>query len=215
MDLDRFSRTKMLFKDNFAKLQNAKILILGVGGVGGFCLDGLYRSGVCDIVIVDFDTFEITNQNRQIGSESLDEYKVEVLARKYPNIKTIKTKINQAWVDGFDFSSFDIVVDAIDDMNAKVAVALKCHEKLISATGGAKKINPEFIKTASIWKTYGDALAKKFRYELKKANFRDDFICVFSNEEPKCENLGSCVVVTGSFGLRLASLVIERILKLS
>ncbi len=83
---DRFSRTRLLFEDNFEKLQNSKVLLLGVGGVGGFCLDSLYRTGIGEITIVDFDTFEVTNQNRQLGSEAIGMSKVERMKELYSGI---------------------------------------------------------------------------------------------------------------------------------
>ncbi len=210
--MDKFSRCRLLFGDDFKKIQNSKILLLGVGGVGGFCLDALWRSGVENITIVDFDSFEITNQNRQLGSENLGEVKVDVMCRLYPGVKGFNLKVTPSWVESFDFEKFDLVIDAIDDMPAKVAIANKCSEKLISSMGGAKKTDPTQIEIASIWKTHGDALAKKFRYELKKSGFSKDFTVVFSPESPKCQGLGSFVSVTGSFGLTLASLAVKKII---
>ncbi|MDX1808437.1 MAG: tRNA threonylcarbamoyladenosine dehydratase [Sulfurospirillaceae bacterium] len=209
--MDRFTRSRIIFGEDFDKIRNAKIILLGVGGVGGFCLDALYRSGVKDITIVDFDTFDITNQNRQLGSEELGRVKVEVMKERYKGIEAIELKITKNWVENFDFTPYDLVIDAIDDMPAKVAVANKCYTKLISSTGGAKKLDPTRIKITSVWKTYSDGLAKKFRYELKKSGFSGDFNVVFSDEEPNCKDLGSFVGVTGSFGLTLASLAIKKI----
>ncbi|MBE0491646.1 MAG: ThiF family adenylyltransferase [Sulfurospirillum sp.] len=211
--MDRFQRCRLLFGDDFEKIQNAKILLFGVGGVGGHCLDALYRSGVSDITIVDFDTFEITNQNRQLGSENLGAIKVEALKKTYPSITALHVKVTPQWVDAFDFDAYDVVLDAIDDIPAKVAIALKTHKKLISSMGGAKRIDPSKIITSTIWKTYGDGLAKKFRYELKKAGFKQKFEVIFSSEEPKCVPKGSFVGVTGSFGLMLASRAIAFVLK--
>ena len=207
----RFDRVRKIFRDDFKKIQNAKILLLGVGGVGSFCLDCLYRSGVKDITIVDFDRFDVTNQNRQIGSENIGELKVEVLKRLYPQIKTINAKVDEEWIESFDFFPYDLVLDAIDDIKAKVALAKKVYPKLISSTGSAKKCSPTNIKVDSIWKTYGDAFAKKFRNELKKAKFDKDFLAIFSPEEPKCKDNGSFVGVTGSFGLTMCSEAIKRI----
>ena len=209
----RFQRCRSIFGEDFKKLQSAKILLLGVGGVGGFCLDCMYRSGIQDITIVDFDSFDITNQNRQIGSEAVGAIKVAHLKKLYPCITPIETKVTKQWCEEFDFSSYDLVIDAIDDMHAKVALALIVGDKLISATGGAKKLDPTKIETASIWKTHGDALAKKFRYELKKSGFSGDFPVVFSPEEPKCTDLGSFVGVTGAFGLALCSLAVGEVTK--
>jgi len=208
----RFTRCRILFGDNFEKIQNSKVLLLGVGGVGGFCLDSLYRTGVKNITIVDFDTFEITNQNRQLGSEAIGMSKVERMKELYSGIEGYNLKITPDWVEEFDFEPFDLVIDAIDDMPAKVAIAMKCSDKLISSMGGAKKLDPTKIEIVDIWKTYNDGLAKKFRSELKKIGFKKKFDLVFSSELPNCKDLGSFVGVTGSFGLTLSSLALKKLL---
>ncbi len=207
----RFARCRELFGKDFEKISQAKVLILGVGGVGSFTLDCLYRSGIKDITIVDFDSYDITNQNRQIGSEHIGKIKVDVLANLYKGIKKINTKIDNEWVEHFDFSPYDIVIDAIDDMGAKVAIAKKCAPKLISSMGSARKCDPTKIEAASIWKTYGDPFAKKLRYELKKSGFKGDFLAIFSPEAPRCSTKGSFVGVTGSFGLAICAKAIERV----
>ena len=207
----RFARCRTLFGESFACLREAKVLILGVGGVGSFALDCLYRTGIHDITIVDYDRYDITNQNRQIGSEHVGEVKVEVLERLYPGIKKIYAKIDNDWVEKFDFEPYDVVIDAIDDIKAKVAIAKKCAPKLISSMGSARKCDPTKIEAASIWKTHGDPFAKKIRYELKKAGFTGDFLAIFSPESPRCKEKGSFVGVTGAFGLALCAKTIERI----
>ena len=210
---DRFSRTKLLFGDDFEKLQNKKVLLLGVGGIGGFCLDSLYRTGIGSITVIDFDTFEITNQNRQLGSEAVGTIKVERMKELYAGIETYILKITPLWVEEFDFEPFDLIIDAIDDMPAKVAIAKKVSHKLISSMGGAKKLDPTKIEITDIWKTHTDGLAKKFRSELKKIDFKKKFDVVFSSELPNCKELGSFVGVTGSFGLALSALAIKKLLK--
>jgi len=87
------------------------------------------------------------------------------------------------------------------------------YKKLIMSTGSAKRFDTSKIEVASIWKTSGDALARKIRNELKKAKFDRNFIVVFSPEEDKCKEKGSCVAVTGAFGLTICSEAIKRILK--
>ncbi len=210
--IDRFSRCRLLLEDNFEKLQNSTVLLLGVGGVGGFCLDSLYRTGIGHITIVDFDSFEITNQNRQIGSDMIGMSKVDRMKELYSGIEGYDLKVTVEWVNEFDFEPFDLVIDAIDDMPAKVAIAQKCSHKLISSMGGAKKLDPTKIEIVDIWKTHTDGLAKKFRTELKKVNFNKKFDVVFSSELPNCKDLGSFVGVTGSFGLALSSLAIKKLL---
>ncbi len=208
----RYSRCRDLFGEDFETIQNAKLLLLGVGGVGGVALDALVRTGVKDITIVDFDTFEESNQNRQLLSEAVGEKKVEVFQRNFPDLTAIDAKVSEEWCKEFDFSRYDLVLDAIDDIPAKVALAHAVSKKLISALGGAKRIDPTKIAFSTIWKTYGDPLAKKFRYELKKSGFKGDFDVVFSTEEPKNSSMGSFMGVTASMGLALASLAIKRIL---
>ncbi len=211
MDL-RFDKCKKLFKDDFTKLQNAKVLVLGIGGVGGFVVECLAKSGIGSITVVDYDSFDETNKNRQLYAEYVGEKKVEVFSKKFECVEAVFTKVDEKWVESFDFEKFDVVVDAIDDIPAKVAVAKKCSSKLISSMGSAKRIDPILIEVKGIWKTYGDKLAKKFRYELRKSGFKDDFDVVFSSEEPKCEELGSFMAVTGSFGLIICSLVVKRLI---
>ena len=210
----RFERCRMLFGDeDFDKLQNAKILILGVGGVGSYALDCLYRSGVSDITIIDHDTYEESNQNRQIGSEAVGESKIKTLAALYPGIKTIHQCMNMVWVASFDFEPYDIVIDAADSTMVKIEVAKKCYAKLIMSVGSAKRYDTSKIEVASIWETYGDALARKIRNELKRAKFNKNFTVVFSPEVDKCKEKGSFVGVTGTFGLTICSEVVKKIIK--
>ena len=214
MDL-RFQRCELLFgEEDFAKIQKAKILILGVGGVGSYALDCLYRSGVSDITILDYDTFDESNQNRQIGSEAVGELKTEALKNLYPTITTINQQMNMAWVEEFDFEPYDIIIDAADTTKVKIEIAKKCFKKLIMSTGSAKRFDSSKIEVASIWKTSGDRLARKIRNELKKAKFDRNFTVIFSPEEDRCKEKGSFVGVTGAFGLTACSEAIKRIIKL-
>jgi len=210
----RFERCRMLFGDeDFAKLQNAKILILGVGGVGSYALDCLYRTGVSDITILDFDVYDETNQNRQIGSEAVGMVKVDRLKELYPEVKTINQRMNMVWVAGFDFDPYDIVIDAADSTMVKIEVAKKCFNKLIMALGSAKRYDASKIEVTSIWETYNDKLARKIRNELRRAKFDRNFTVVFSPEDDKCKEKGSCVAVTGAVGLTVCSEVIKKILE--
>jgi len=210
----RFQRCELLFgKEEFSKIQKAKILILGVGGVGSYALDCLYRSGVSNITILDYDRYDETNQNRQIGSEAVGELKTEALKKLYPSITTINQQMNMVWVETFDFEPYDIIIDAADTTKVKIEIAKKCFKKLIMSTGSAKRFDASKIEVASIWKTSGDRLARKIRNELKKAKFDRNFTVVFSPEEDKCKEKGSFVGVTGAFGLTVCSEAIKKILK--
>lgn len=211
--VDRFTRSRWIFGDKFQKLQDSKVLVCGCGGVGGVCIDALYRSGVGHITAIDCDKFDITNQNRQIGSENIGEYKTDVFARLYPGLKTLNLQLTPSVISEFDFSEFDLIIDCIDDIPAKVAIAKICSKRLLSSMGGAKRLDPTKIKVTSIWKTTNDPFARKIRYELKKAGFKGDYKVVFSTEAPNCVNLGSFIGVTASFGLNLASLAVNRLIK--
>lgn len=212
----RHTRTKLVFgEEAFGKLQNAKILLLGVGGVGSFCLDCLYRSGVRDITMIDFDVYDETNKNRQMHSEMHEgESKVLALKSHYPEVEALNLRITPEWVEEFDFEPYDLILDAIDDMKAKIAIIQKCHPKLISSVGSAKRLDPTLIEVCSIWKTHGDPLAAKIRAELRKRDFKGDFTCIFSSELPRIKEKGSFVGVTGSFGLAMCSLALRKIANL-
>lgn len=210
----KYERIRILFQDDFSKLQNAKIILLGVGGVGSYCLDCLVRSGVSDITIVDFDTYDETNQNRQMWSELHEgELKVEALQKHYPNVKTINVRIDEQWIWDFDFDEYDLVLDAIDDTKAKLALAQKCYKKLISSFGSAKRLDPTKVEVADIWKTYGDKFGSKIRYELRKRGFNKKYKAIFSNEEAVTKEKGSFMGVTATFGLTMCAEAIKFIRK--
>lgn len=208
----KHARCKLLFGDDFTKLQKAKIILLGVGGVGSFALDGLYRTGIEDITIVDYDKYDETNQNRQIGSDKVGEVKVLRLKELYPNVTPINQKIDKEWIDNFDFSSYDLILDAIDDIDAKVHLIKNHYKKLITSAGSAKRLDPTKIEYMNIFKTYNDPFVRKIRERLKKEKFTKNFKVIFSSELPNCKELGSFVGVTGSFGLTMSSIAIQKLL---
>ena len=207
-----FDRVKPLLKDNFTKLENVNILLIGVGGVGGVCLDCLIRSGAKNITVVDFDTFDETNQNRQLYSELyLGKSKVYALKEHYKIIDVIEQRIDKEWVEKFDFDRFDIVLDAIDDREAKIALAFKCHKKLISSFGSAKRLDPTKVLVDDIWKTYGDRFGSKIRYELRKRGFNKKYRVIFSSEEAVVKENASFMGVTATFGLTMCAEVLKKI----
>ena len=213
MQNDRFTRIRWLFgEDGFSRLQSAKVLVCGAGGVGGMCVDALARSGVGHITLIDKDIFDITNQNRQIYSENVGGVKVEEFAKIYPYITPIQALITPEFIAGFDFSKFDVVIDAIDDITAKIALANAVDpNKFIASMGGAKRTDPTKIKVAGVWKTSVDPLDRKYRYELKRSGFIGKFDVVCATEEPLGKPLGSFMGVTACFGLNLASLAVKKI----
>ena len=210
----KYDRTKKLFGDDaFENFKNAKLILLGVGGVGSFALDALYNTGITNITIVDFDTYEESNLNRQMGSfGNIGRIKVEALKEKYPEVTAIHMKITPEWIDEFDFTSYDYILDAIDDVKPKVHLIKKHFTKIISTSGGAKRIDPSKIEYISIWDTYNDPFIKKIRTELKSQGFKKKFKVIFSSELPICLEKGSFEGVTGSFGLMMASVTIQKLI---
>ncbi len=209
----RFERTHQLLGDDFEKLQNAKILLLGVGGVGSFALDCLYRTGVTDITIVDFDHYDESNMNRQLWSElHVNEIKVYALKKHYPTVTPINQKVDKEWIETFDFEPYDLILDAIDDIHAKLALAQKCYKKLISAAGSAKKLDPTQVRIDSIWRTQGDSFASKIRRELKRRKFDRNYRCVFSAETALTKEKGSFMGVTAAFGLAMSSEAVKKLI---
>lgn len=212
----RFTRVKWLIGEElFDKITTLKVLVFGLGGVGGFCVDALYRTGFKDFTFIDEDSFEATNLNRQLHSEHIGQAKAEVFSQIYGG-KGIVKRVDSAFLREFSLQEFDIIIDAIDDIPAKVAlVGVVDTQKqiFVSATGGARKLDTTKIAIAPLCKTHGDALAKKFRYELKKAGLKANFEVVFSDENPICKELGSFMGVTGAFGLALASLVLRKVIE--
>lgn len=210
--MGKYDRIQLLVGDDFVKLENAKIILLGVGGVGSYCLDCLYRSGVKNITIVDFDIYDDSNQNRQMWSELHEgEFKVEALLKHYPEINIINKKIDEQWVRDFNFDEYDLVLDAIDDRNAKLALAQKCYKKLISSFGGAKRMDPTKIKVDDIWKSHGDKFGSKIRYELKQRGFKKKYKVIFSSEEANIKEKGSFMGVTAAFGLTMCGEAMKKI----
>ena len=210
----KYDRSKKLFgEDVFEKFKDVKLILLGVGGVGSFALDALYNTGITNITIVDFDTYEESNLNRQMGSfGNIGRIKVEALKEKYPKVTPIHVKITPEWIDNFDFSSYDYILDAIDDVKPKVHLIKKHFTKIISTSGGAKRIDPSKIEYISIWDTYNDPFIKKIRTELKTQGFKKKFKVIFSSELPICLEKGSFEGVTGSFGLMMASVTIQKLI---
>ncbi|MGB0989535.1 tRNA cyclic N6-threonylcarbamoyladenosine(37) synthase TcdA [Arcobacter sp. F155] len=212
--MQEYDRTIKLFgEENFEKIKNAKVILLGVGGVGSFALDSLYNTGLTNITIVDFDTYEESNMNRQLGSHgNVGRVKVDALKERYPKVEAIHAKITPEWIDNFDFSSYDYILDAIDDVAPKVHLIQRYFTKIISTSGGAKRFDPSKIEYKSIWDTYNDPFIRKIRTELKKRGFKKKFKVVFSGENPNCIEKGSFEAVTGSFGFMMAAITINKLL---
>lgn len=193
--LDRFSRTKLLIgTQKMEKLAASRVAVFGVGGVGGYTVEALARSGVGTLDLIDNDTVSITNINRQIiaTQSTVGKYKVDVAKERVldinPNavVNVYQTFYLPETADQFDFSQYDYVVDAIDTVTGKIALAVQAEEAgvpLISSMGAGNKMDPTAFEVTDIYKTSVCPLAKVMRRELKKRGIKKMKV-VYSKEEP-------------------------------
>lgn len=194
--MEEFSREiKLIGQENFEKLKNSKILLFGIGGVGGYVLESLARSGVENITIVDFDTVSESNLNRQIIAlkTTIGKYKVDVAKERVNNInpncniQAIKEKLTKENIDSFNFKNYDFVIDAIDMVTSKLLIiekAKKENVEVISCMGTGNKLDATKLQICDISKTNYCPLAKVMRKELKNRGIYHLNV-VFSTEQPK------------------------------
>ncbi|MBR1867317.1 MAG: tRNA threonylcarbamoyladenosine dehydratase [Clostridia bacterium] len=193
--LNQYSRTQLLFgKEGMEKLWNSRVAVFGIGGVGGYTVEALVRSGIGAIDIIDDDKVCLTNINRQIYAtrKTVGKYKVDVaeerIAEINPNIKVEKHKtfFTPETADSFDFTQYDYVVDAIDTVTGKIELAVKANKAgvpIISSMGAGNKLDPTAFEVADLYKTSVCPLAKVMRRELKKRDIKALKV-VYSKEEP-------------------------------
>ena len=193
--MKKFDRTALLIgKDGLEKLKNSKIIVFGVGGVGGYAVEGLTRSGVGNITIVDDDVVSVTNINRQIIAtvDTVGKDKVEVIKDRILSINpdckvtAIKAFYSPENSSDFDFSAYDYVIDAIDTVTGKIDLCVKAENSntpIISSMGAGNKLDPTAFEVTDIYKTSVCPLAKVMRRELKARNVKKLKV-VYSKEEP-------------------------------
>lgn len=220
-----YDRLELLFgKENLDVLAKKHIILVGMGGVGSFCFEVLIRSGIKKLTIIDFDTYEESNLNRQLHSNqnTIGHKKVEVLKNYAKNINNnITVNALDMFIDestNLDLSKYDYIIDAVDSLKAKMMLILKATEQnipIISSLGMAGKVNPSDICITTLEKTYNDPLAKKLRIMLKKEDFKGKVKVVFSKELPQKSkrNLPSYISVTAYAGILLADTVIKDLIK--
>lgn len=224
---NQLSRTEMLIgREGIEKLLNARIAVFGIGGVGGYVVEALARCGVGALDLIDNDKFSISNLNRQIYAtrSTLDKYKAECAAERIMEInpecrvKTYRTFLSSETVNDFDFSSYDYVVDAIDNVSGKIELVMACNEvktPIISSMGAGNKMHPEMFEIADIYKTSVCPLAKVMRQELKKRRIKHLKV-IYSKEIPiKTGNKipGSISFVPATAGLIIAGEVVRDIIE--
>ena len=193
--LNQFSRTELLLgKEAMNKLSSSRVAVFGIGGVGGYTVEALVRSGIGTIDLIDDDKVCLTNINRQIYAtrKTVGSYKVDIAKERIleinPNtvVNTYKTFYMPETAEQFDFSSYDYIVDAIDTVTGKIELAVNASAigtPIISSMGAGNKMDPTAFEVADIYKTSVCPLAKVMRRELKKRGIQKLKV-VYSKEMP-------------------------------
>jgi tRNA A37 threonylcarbamoyladenosine dehydratase len=192
---EQFSRTRRMLGDEAMDiLAGSRVAVFGAGGVGGYVLEALARSGVGAIDVIDNDRICESNLNRQILAtyDTIGRDKTEVAAERIRSINpACRVEVKTCFYlpeteEQFDFSAYDYVVDAVDTVTAKISLVMKCREAgtpIISCMGTGNKMNPAMLQVADIYKTSVDPLARVMRRELKKRGVKKLKV-VYSTEEP-------------------------------
>lgn len=193
--LNQFSRTELLLgKESMDQLAEARVAVFGIGGVGGFAVEALVRSGVGSIDLIDDDKVCLTNLNRQIigTHKTVGKYKVDVMKERILEINpNCKVEVYKCFYlpetkDVFDFRQYSYVLDAVDTVTAKIQLVMEAREAgtpIISSMGAGNKMNPTEFQVADIYKTSVCPLAKVMRRELKKRGV-EHLKVVYSKEQP-------------------------------
>ena len=193
---DWLQREELLIgKENIEKLKNSKVIIYGLGGVGGSAIEAIVRAGINNIALVDCDKISETNINRQIfaTTKTIGKLKVEAAKERLMeinpnlNIEVYNLFFNKENSNGFDFSKYDYIIDAIDTVSSKIELivcAKNSNTKIISSMGTGNKLNPTDFLVADISKTSVCPLARVMRQELKKRGIKNLKV-VYSKETPK------------------------------
>lgn len=191
-----FSRTELLVGENVMRaLEEARVIVFGVGGVGSWCAEGLVRSGIRHLTIVDCDTVEESNVNRQLmaTSRTIGSVKVDVLKERLleinpdAGITAIRAVYCEQTAGKFDLDSYDYVVDAIDSLKDKLLLLLNAsagRAELYCALGAALKVDPCKVKVAEYWSVRGCPLGAILRKRMKQAGTlpKKKFLCVYGEE---------------------------------
>ncbi|MBR2627600.1 MAG: tRNA threonylcarbamoyladenosine dehydratase [Peptococcaceae bacterium] len=233
---DIYDRTRMLIGDEgMAKLQNSHVLIAGIGGVGSFTAEALARAGVGTLTLIDSDTVDVTNLNRQIHAtqKTVGQPKVQVMAERIQDINPdIKVNPVSAFLLNDNLQSvlgeaqYDYIIDAVDTVTAKLALILYARERnipVISSMGTANKLDATKFEVVDISKTHTCPLARVMRKELRDRGIASGVEVLYSTAQPvyrpqaaeegKKPVPGSISYVPSVAGLLLAGHVIQQLLK--
>jgi len=220
-------RLKLLIDDEqLLKVCNSKILVVGVGGVGGACFEALVRLGVKYITVIDKDSFDLSNLNRQILSNMNNIGQKKVFEARLrgksinPNIcvECMDMFLNEANIDELDFMKYDYIVDCCDTMTTKLLLikkALQYNVKIISSMGTGNRFDTTKLEITEIWKTSYDPVAKVMRKMMRENGIKDKITVLCSNEQPVKINSrkpGSTSLVPNVAGFYIASYVFNDII---
>ena len=221
-----FERTIQLVGiDNFNKIKNTTVLVVGLGGVGGYAVESLVRSGIHNLILIDHDTIDITNINRQIistsknvGNSKVDEFKQRIIEiNPKCNITTHQIFLDRTNYNILDNYQIDYIIDCCDSVDTKkllIDYSLEKNIKLISSMGTANKLDPTKLQIIDIKKTSYDPLAKILRKYVNDLKTNKKIIVVSSSEQPvKRECLSTLIFVPATAGLLCSNYVITDIIK--
>ncbi|MBR2138496.1 MAG: ThiF family adenylyltransferase [Bacilli bacterium] len=223
MNLSRLE--SLIGSENIDKIKKTKVLIIGLGGVGGYTVESLVRSGIENITLVDGDTIKPSNINRQIivTNKNFNKYKTREwkkrikLINKNAVVNIINTHISEANIECLFGMKYDYLIDACDTSSVKVRLVKECHNrniKLVSSMGTANKIDATKVKITTLDKTNTDPLAKKIRHDLGKDKDLMKNVTVVTSEEKAIKNnnmLGSTAYVPAVAGLYITNYIINDI----
>ena len=216
---------QLIGEDKFNEIQNKKILLIGVGGVGSYALEALVRNGFTNITIIDFDTIALSNLNRQLitNAHNIGQSKVieGILRAKRINpnilIDGIEKRLTIDNLPQILDLNYDYIIDACDDINIKfelIQKSLKYNYKLISSMGTAKKLDPTKLEITTLDKTNNDPLARILRKKVKDAKINKKIHVVSSTEVPlNIDTLGTANLVPSVAGLLCVSYIVNDIIK--
>ena len=208
MEDQRFARTEMLLGDaGLTRLAASSVAVFGVGGVGSFTAEALARAGVGRLTLIDHDTIDVTNINRQIHAltETVGKAKTTVMAERirainpHCQVREIRAFYLPEEADSFFETHYDYAVDAVDTVTAKVDLAVQCQARnipLIASMGAANKLDPTLFAVMDIYLTKGDPLARILRKKLKDRGVQR-LTVVCSRERPKRPAAGICAPAPG------------------
>ena len=214
----------LIGEDNLKKIQSKKVIVFGVGGVGGYVTEMLVRSSVSQITLVDFDVVSESNINRQIiaNNSNIGKLKVDCFKNRIleinPNcrVNTFAIKLTPENLYSFELKNYDFVIDCIDMVTSKIALIKFCYDnniKIISSMGAGNRFEIPNFEICDIFKTENDGLAKALRSKLRELGVKHSLVCYSKQNAKKQKQIGSIAYFPASCGINIAAFVINYFIK--